>query len=109
MSKIGLSGSIESLDRASGGPDAPISPIFSWTRAFGPVPIRVQEGRTRPWTARSMLIRENPGSRRLSVQPPGPRSPPGGDRAATRLVVRRDEQVSTPTSIDRVPGPGARR
>ena len=37
MSKIGLSGSIETFDRASGGPDAPISPILFWTRAFGPV------------------------------------------------------------------------
>ena len=51
----------------------------------------------------------NPGSRRLSVQPSGPCSPPGGDCAAVRFVVRRDEQVSTLTSTNRVPGAGARR
>ncbi len=39
---------------------SPISPIIFLTRAFGPVPIRVQEGRTRPWMARSTLIREIP-------------------------------------------------
>ena len=60
MSKVGLSGSIETFDRASGGPDAPIS-IF-WTRAFGPDLTGVQESRTKPWTVRSAPIREIPAN-----------------------------------------------
>ena len=53
-------GAVGAFDRASGVPDAPISPIIPWTRAFGPRPIRVQESRARSRTTRSTLIWEIP-------------------------------------------------
>jgi hypothetical protein len=53
-------GAVAGYGRASGPPDAPICPIIPWTRAFGPSPIRVQESRARPRTARSTVIWEIP-------------------------------------------------
>jgi hypothetical protein len=39
---------------------SPFSPIFSWTRAFGPSSMLVQNARARWWTARSARVRETP-------------------------------------------------
>ena len=56
---------------------SPISPIIFLTRAFGPVPIVFRRA-GRGLDGEINAHPGNPGSRRLSVQPSGPRSPPGG-------------------------------
>src|SRR4051794_11907103 len=57
-------GAVGAFGRPSGPPATPIAPVSCWTRAFGPCPIRVQEGRARSWTTRGKPIWEIPGKRR---------------------------------------------
>src|SRR5262245_55112411 len=96
MSKIGLSGSIETFIRASDPPGALRAPIIFWTLAFGPAPIGVQESRTRPWTARPTLIWEIPDHTnrgRPSILPTGsPVRPP------SESVISERDLVHTPES-----------
>src|SRR3954471_23846646 len=56
LPRIDPTGGVMASDRASGPPDAPISPLILWTREIGPSPIGVQESRGRPRTARSKLV-----------------------------------------------------
>ena len=59
--------------------------------------------------ARSTLIREIPVHVGCRFSLPAHARPQGGNCAAIRpFVVRRDEQVSTLTSTNRVPGAGVR-
>jgi len=52
---------VEALGQAPGPPNAPISPMIPWTRAFGPSAMRVQKAWARSGTARSTFIWEIPG------------------------------------------------